>query len=444
MQIPDYQRPYTWGDQQVAALLLDLHTAFAGPQPEPEYYLGSVVFYRNSQTDAYEIIDGQQRLTTLLVLQYALQGALPAKVNLELRTHQSTRNLLAAQRCIEARLTVLGLRSITGLLDRLTFTRLVIPTEDAAFTFFDTQNNRGLPLAVPDYLKAYHLRAIRPTPGLPQAEALQAAYAQAWEQLDAAPGAAALLVLFERMLWRARHWRGQQPLAFETRDQLLHAFQPPAAGAASLGTSVGLLRGARPDECPLAPGSAAQLPYSMRAFSLRQPLSSGSHFFEYARKYAQVFALLFGEATGSASLAPLRVFWEVVYPVEMSAYLREFMQLCLLLYHDSFGTVELLQAAHCFDYWVGGLRLLRQQVRRESVTRLLREWPHNLLDLIVQAYTPAELFATVYGLEELREIYAQQAELPDEQLGRVQYQYRRRLLIYFGRTRAELLTRELW
>jgi hypothetical protein len=451
VRIPDYQRPYTWGDRQVAALLNDLQMAFSGPKPERVYYLGSVVFYRNLDADAYEIIDGQQRLTTLFIFQYLLQGALPEKLNLELSTHQSTKNLRAVQQYVAARLGPLRLATVPDLLDRLTFTRIVIPTEDAAFTFFDTQNNRGMPLAVPDFLKAYHLRAIRSAAPL-MTNKLQEAYAQTWEHLAMAHGPDLLPVLFEKILWRARSWRGQQPLAFANRDSLLCTFQQEAIawapGQAFGGAS--LLRWVLPEECPPVPSrgrrppATALLPYSMGAFSLRQPLFRGNHFFEYTRKYAQLFTLLFGEVEYSASLASMRSFWAAVYAEDLSTYLREFMQLCLLLYYDSFGSFQLAQAAHCFDYWVGGIRLSRQQVRRESVTRALREWPYNLLDLIAQAYTPQQLFDAVYSIEALQAVYAQQADQPDEALGLVQSRYRQRLLNYFGRTRAELTTRALW
>ena len=211
-----------------------------------------------------------------------------------------------------------------------------------------------------------------------------------------------------------------------------------------------LLRWALPDECPPAttverrPPVTALLPYSQRAFSLRQPLFRGRHFFEYTRTYAQLFTLLFSEGEPSAALAPMRAFWVAVYADDLSAYLREFMQLCLLLYYDCFGSVQLTQAAQCFDYWIGGIRLSKLQVRRESVTRALREWSYNLLDLIVQAYTPQQLFDAVYGMDELVAVYAQQADQPDETLGPVQSRYRQRLLHYFGRTRAELTTRALW
>jgi len=71
--IPDYQRPYAWGIEECAALWEDLY-AFAFPDGNPdnfndsdEYFLGSIVTFKNDK-QKLEIIDGQQRLTTMMLL----------------------------------------------------------------------------------------------------------------------------------------------------------------------------------------------------------------------------------------------------------------------------------------------------------------------------------------------------------------------------------------
>lgn len=65
MQIPPYQRPYRWGYKNVKQLLEDIATnKNAGKQ---KYRIGSVILYINKD-GAYEIVDGQQRITTLLLL----------------------------------------------------------------------------------------------------------------------------------------------------------------------------------------------------------------------------------------------------------------------------------------------------------------------------------------------------------------------------------------
>lgn len=71
--IPDYQRPYAWTEDECATLWDDLF-AFALPgdgeeefDDNEEYFLGPIVTFRN-EDDRLEIIDGQQRLTTIMLL----------------------------------------------------------------------------------------------------------------------------------------------------------------------------------------------------------------------------------------------------------------------------------------------------------------------------------------------------------------------------------------
>ncbi|MES2430949.1 MAG: DUF262 domain-containing protein [Bacteroidota bacterium] len=66
-QIPVYQRPYKWGNEQVDKLWEDLWEAFE--TDEPNYFLGSVITAKPQESSSYlDIVDGQQRLTTLLIL----------------------------------------------------------------------------------------------------------------------------------------------------------------------------------------------------------------------------------------------------------------------------------------------------------------------------------------------------------------------------------------
>lgn len=76
--IPDYQRPYAWTEDECATLWDDLF-AFAFPNDDfeqfdastDEYFLGPIVTFRNAN-EQLEIIDGQQRLTTIMLLLRAL------------------------------------------------------------------------------------------------------------------------------------------------------------------------------------------------------------------------------------------------------------------------------------------------------------------------------------------------------------------------------------
>lgn len=72
--IPEYQRPYAWTEEQVETLFEDLWeftTISGGVERESSYFLGSVVSYENENGEQ-EIIDGQQRITSLFLLLRAI------------------------------------------------------------------------------------------------------------------------------------------------------------------------------------------------------------------------------------------------------------------------------------------------------------------------------------------------------------------------------------
>ena len=65
--IPRYQRPYAWGREQVDDLMDDLLGAMER-DPEEPYFLGSVVIIKRDGESESQVVDGQQRLTTLTML----------------------------------------------------------------------------------------------------------------------------------------------------------------------------------------------------------------------------------------------------------------------------------------------------------------------------------------------------------------------------------------
>ena len=72
--IPSYQRPYTWEEQHASVLFDDLYNFFQ-TEKEDEYFLGSIVLIKQEGKPFAEVIDGQQRLTTLTIL-FAVFAAL--------------------------------------------------------------------------------------------------------------------------------------------------------------------------------------------------------------------------------------------------------------------------------------------------------------------------------------------------------------------------------
>ena len=73
--IPEYQRPYDWTDEEARILFEDL-VEFAKDniknEEQQDYFLGCIVSYINRETGEREIIDGQQRITSLFLLLRAI------------------------------------------------------------------------------------------------------------------------------------------------------------------------------------------------------------------------------------------------------------------------------------------------------------------------------------------------------------------------------------
>lgn len=74
--IPDYQRPYNWSDDEINTLFEDLWEAtlnsISNPNSNKTFFLGSIVTFYNKEQNEQEIIDGQQRITTLFLLLRAI------------------------------------------------------------------------------------------------------------------------------------------------------------------------------------------------------------------------------------------------------------------------------------------------------------------------------------------------------------------------------------
>ena len=75
--VPVYQRPYSWDKEQVTILLDDLLNEFNSESKNEGYYTGNLIIYDKNENingliSKYEIIDGQQRITTFSLILLAV------------------------------------------------------------------------------------------------------------------------------------------------------------------------------------------------------------------------------------------------------------------------------------------------------------------------------------------------------------------------------------
>ncbi|HDR1107056.1 DUF262 domain-containing protein [Pasteurella multocida] len=92
-QMPIYQRPYSWDKERVYQLWYDILEAYKNyeknPNVDQNYFLGSLVVIKKDKS--FEVVDGQQRLTTLTILFCVLR---------DMKLDLSSKNNVVIKKCI--------------------------------------------------------------------------------------------------------------------------------------------------------------------------------------------------------------------------------------------------------------------------------------------------------------------------------------------------------
>lgn len=402
LNIDSYQRPYVWDEEKIEELIGDLETYLAIDNGL-SYFMGTILLHNNKRKEKLFIIDGQQRLTTLSVLYFTLNEELHDKVKMTYNSPLSAKNIKEAQRIFQTVKDRFKDKA-EQLFKKIEFTYIITDSEDLAFTFFDTQNNRGVKLYPTDLLKAFHLRSI----GNAEFEDIQTDCAQRWEKIqkkDTLFGSKDFLAeLFHQFLWRSRRWIGQRVIYHEQDDLIRQEFEKHAVDAIS------------PYEVELYPNASNTLgekleiklkdgfviqpsPYNVSnrsanlPFALRQPISKGLGFFLFAEKYADLIHLLFFSNLDSTNseIKVFRTFYNQVWRY-LSIYLRELFIPSTLMYFDKFQSKSLFEFALRLDDSLGAIRFDKQYVFKQAALIYLKESRNNLLDVISQSFRPEEVF----------------------------------------------------
>jgi len=447
--IDSYQRPYVWDTHKLEQLIEDLREFYKPGTQDLSYYMGSILLHENKEDKKLYIIDGQQRLTSLCILYQVIHGSLPNNQELNYHSPKSVNNISSAYQYF---LSQLKNYSFDTLFEDIIFTVIKVDSQDLAFTFFDTQNNRGVPLEATDLLKAYHLRAID---GNEERIHLQKLCAQRWEGIQGqkkilGSGSDFAPILFHQFLWRARNWKGKI-IEQEKFDDVLDEFQKAsikeeyndtitlyASRSNKWGSQLTLLPeddySIRPDAVRLS-HFAADLP-----FAIRQPISRGIGFFLYAQKYADLIQRLLNEEIADNEIKQYRELYQAIY-LKVSVYLRELFLLASAMYMDQFGTYRLHEFALWLDYVLGAIRVEKSYIFRQAPIVFLRDHKRNLLDVIAGSFRAEEVIDYLKKDVKAKEIY-ETKEITDDG---VQKRYIESVLDYFGKEGSTTLKgRELW
>lgn len=445
LAVDTYQRGFVWNDEKILQLADDLADYQRDSDPKPPYYMGTVLVHRHAGKNKRFIIDGQQRLTALCVLHRQLTGHLPPQCALTY-SPKSARRIRGAAGIFRDHPRSPN-KDIFG---QIVFTVICVERVDLAFTFFDTQNNRGVPLHATDLLKAYHLRAVDGDT-IDRKEALQTLCARRWEGIQ--QGAPVMShdqdfspSLFAKFLWRARYWTGGR-VVYGDHDALMDEFQKqtwksPGDQATiplyrsrhnRLGTALTLTRDGHGEihtnRISLSP-QAEDLP-----FAIRQPIHEGIGFFLYADKYAALLRRLVVEPTDSGEVQRFREVYERLLMAN-SIFLREAFLLASLMYADQFDDERLWEFALWLEHALGAIRLEQQQVRYQTAQNFFKQDRNNpsnlnLLDVIANGYRPEQIITHLQAHHTRRGTY--ENETIESGKG-VQGVYKQAVLTYYGRT----------
>jgi len=400
VSLPDYQRPYVWDSIKLEQLYKDFEDHFfidnVYNKNAPLYYLGSILLFEKEK-NTYEVIDGQQRITSLLLTDYAWnkdESFLESGYwNLEYNSLLSSANLKQNYQYIKNTITVVK-KYIQDIFSKLAFTVIITNSEDEAFTFFDSQNARGVTLSAVDFLKSYHLRELKGK------ESLQAIFAKKWDRNNTGQF---LNDLFNLILWRSRQWKGKH-LYFEFKDAILDNFQKQTIkgkdGEAirlypnifnSLSSSLTFCESqgvvVQPNALNLQT-TAEQYP-----FALRQPIQKGIGFFLYTEKYFAIYQMLFIENR----FADFTNLYNTLLR-GVSYYFRSFFRLAIISYYDKFKEVKLIECGLWLDYLLGSYRINQNSIVSQTVIKILRDNNQNLLDVIEMSYRPEDVFRFIESI----------------------------------------------
>lgn len=180
LRIPSYQRPYKWTRRNVEELLgdikhsLDAHDSEAKNAPPLKYRLGTVILDGSRGDGKLDVVDGQQRILTLLLINRAIESIRKNEIECPILNDRETLRLLAANvvsrrnlhenyavvRSVLSRNYDLRKRIVLAFCSTLEMVVIRVDKVAEAFQLFDSQNARGRPLDPHDLLKAHHLRAM--------------------------------------------------------------------------------------------------------------------------------------------------------------------------------------------------------------------------------------------------------------------------------------------
>jgi len=170
-EVPIYQRNYAWEKDEIAALIQDVYDAYLAQKQA--YYIGTLVSF-NKGDQVYEVIDGQQRLTTINLIMAALNTSVKNKltyrarkksndtiqgiINPALITDEKDKGIVDGYKFTKAAIAEIVLENPQGFRDffrhSVYLIRYIVPKDIDLNHYFEIMNSRGEQLEKHEIIKA--------------------------------------------------------------------------------------------------------------------------------------------------------------------------------------------------------------------------------------------------------------------------------------------------
>lgn len=382
LAIPEYQRPYVWTEKQVNRLLNDLYEYQQWEdQEKPMFYLGSIILHQSGEK--LNIIDGQQRITTMLML--GKVQSTDFVTGLEYKTSltvQNIKKILTYLKAVkEKEIYEYKHCNIIEQLDfsKINITLVVTATEDLAYTFFETQNTGGIRLSGSDIIKAHHLRAI-------PSKKIVNYQARRWEQMQREKVEHIMQYLGKIRYWDNRHWR-RFPFYRDERgikSELLDEFTERTL---KTGEDISYHYSAVKFEN----GRQLQM-YESQYKQLKQPLWDGNNSMDYINEYIDLYDLLFNKEKKDHRVPDsfYEIAEQLMHGQSGTIFLKELLEVAIITYVSRFGFYKLTESALCLYRFIYSLRVSTgRNVREDSVFKLV--YDYQFIDNILEVFTVDQL-----------------------------------------------------
>lgn len=369
LSIPEYQRPYVWRKKQLSKLVDDFSEFFNSYElGDPHYYLGSIIIHQKDEN--LNIIDGQQRITSLLLLAEIQNFLSKPKV-----TYSSPQSIFRIKENMEY-LKSKKLPKIKWNL--LNITLVITDNEDDAYTFFETQNTGGVRLSGADIIKSHHLRAIKN-------KKLLNIKAQKWESKKSDHIKYVIELICKARCWNIIFWenfpfyKDKRAIKNIVVENFTERTCKDSANVAFIQAEIE------------TKNFESRIHLSSHLKSIRQPLFDGENYIDFLTEYVETYEVLFLKNEDYRIDPRFYDFRKkLINGNDGTIFLKELFEIVLLCYVSKFGYKDIYEFSLWAFRYVYSLRVIKKRtVREDTMTSFVKE--KFILDKIFNTYSHREV-----------------------------------------------------